>query len=228
MTLASLGRGPLFTSDVSASPRSDSNPDTEDIFKLLRMHWVAMVDPLTFCETSRSSMVEAAALEAPRRPRIATRKARELKDSEIVATKYGIQTATEAAAVKQPIAAAAPAMSRTGCKCKQSRCLKLYCDCFKAGAPWRFWTTTFLPRWALPACIVDVKHNGNALLLRAAMFCGAGCCCLLCQNTNENRDVVQRKRQLILTRHPRAFDDKVWLLPRRSRHISIAPTCTAA
>lgn len=90
-------------------------------------------------------------------------------------------------------------------------CFAQYCDCFKAGAI----VQQTLTVTAITSCclhgelMVRQRTVTRTSLLRAAMFCGEHCGCLSCQNTVENKDVVQRKRQHILTRYPNAFDDKV-------------------
>eukprot|EP01117_Protostelium_nocturnum_P012214 TRINITY_DN4489_c0_g1_i1.p1 TRINITY_DN4489_c0_g1~~TRINITY_DN4489_c0_g1_i1.p1 ORF type:complete len:298 (+),score=72.42 TRINITY_DN4489_c0_g1_i1:303-1196(+) len=62
---------------------------------------------------------------------------------------------------------------RRQCHCKNSKCLKLYCECFAAGE-----------------------------------FCD-GCICQDCHNTYDNKEMVERAKNVTLERNPTAFAPKV-------------------
>lgn len=64
----------------------------------------------------------------------------------------------------------------TGCNCRKSRCLKLYCQCFAS-------SSTCNP---------------------------SRCKCVNCRNAPEFGDEIQRVREMILERNPKAFERKVY------------------
>lgn len=66
------------------------------------------------------------------------------------------------------------AVAPTKCKCKKSKCLKLYCECFKARG-----------------------------------YCGDDCSCEGCSNKPGCDDDIENARDIILTRNPQAFADKI-------------------
>ncbi len=104
-----------------------------------------MISPTSNCDTSicpcpdahscggsrigprRSDSAATAALAAPRRPRVASRKARELEELALAADADGIEPDEEAVPAALPDAAAVNG-SAGACKCKKSRCLKLVCN----------------------------------------------------------------------------------------------------
>lgn len=64
--------------------------------------------------------------------------------------------------------------TQTKCKCKKSKCLKLYCECFKARG-----------------------------------YCGDDCSCEGCSNKPGCDDDIENAREIILTRNPQAFAEKI-------------------